>query len=163
MNVGYGIQGQSREYKPFIAHGVGEIHEFSAPNQWRYVPTDVNPADMGTRGLTVEEIESAGFWWNGLEFLKKSRQDWPECKFDKPASTEALELKGTKETGSKDATSYLIIEEGEETAIVEEVWRLDPSRYSKWYRAKTKGELETGLSLVRVTAWVHRFADNCRK
>ena len=51
--------------------------------------------------------------------------------------------KGTKETGSKDATSYLIIEEGEETAIVEEVWRLDPSRYSKWYRAKTKGELET--------------------
>ena len=43
------------------------------------------------------------------------------------------------------------------------VWRLDPSRYSKWYRAKTKGELETGLSLARVTAWVRRFTDNCRK
>ena len=93
MNVGYGIQGQSREYKPFIAHGVGEIHEFSAPNRWRYVPTDVNPATMGTRGLTVEEIASADFWWNGLEFLKKSRQDWPECKLHKPASTEDLELK----------------------------------------------------------------------
>ena len=48
MNVGYWIQGQSREYyksrsqpivgqsreyKPFIAHRVGEIHEFSAPDQ----------------------------------------------------------------------------------------------------------------------------------
>ena len=33
MNVGYWIQSQSKEYKPFIAHGVGEIHEFSAPNQ----------------------------------------------------------------------------------------------------------------------------------
>ena len=60
-----------------MAHGVGEIHEFSAPYQWRYVPTDLNPTDMGTRGLTVEEIASADLWWNGLEFLKKSRQDWP--------------------------------------------------------------------------------------
>ena len=42
MNVRYSIQGQSREYKLFIAHHVGEIQEFSAPNQWRYVPTDVN-------------------------------------------------------------------------------------------------------------------------
>ena len=43
VNVGNWIQGQSREYKPFIAHRVGEIHEFSAPNQWRYVPTAVKP------------------------------------------------------------------------------------------------------------------------
>ena len=40
---------------------------------------------------------------------------------------------------------------------------MDPSRYSKWYRVKTKGELEIGLSLVRVTAWVRRLTDNCRK
>ena len=40
----------------------------------------------------------------------------------KPISTENLELKGTKETGTKDATSYQIIEEGEETARVKEVW-----------------------------------------
>ena len=69
------IQVQSREYKLFIAHRVGEIHEFSAPNHWRYVPTDVNPADLGTRGLTVEELASGDLWWNGPEFLKKSRQD----------------------------------------------------------------------------------------
>ena len=79
MNVGYWIQGQSREYKPFIAHCVGEIHQFSAPNQWCYVPTAVNPADLGTRGLTVEELASADLWWTGPEFLKKSKQDWPEC------------------------------------------------------------------------------------
>ena len=156
MNVGYWIQGQSREYKPFIAYRVGEIHEFSASNQWRYVPTDVNPADLGTRGLTVDELASTDLWWNGPEFLKKSRQEWPECKFDKPMSRENLELKGTK-----DATSHQIIEEGEEMASVEEVWRLDPSRHSKWYRVKTKGELEIGLSLVHVTAWECRFIDNC--
>ena len=71
MNVRYWIQGQSRECKPFITHRVGEILEFSAPNQWRCVPTDVNPADLGTRGLTVEELASADLWWNGPKFLRK--------------------------------------------------------------------------------------------
>ena len=87
----------------------------------------INPADLGTRVLTVEELASADLWWNGPEFLKKSKQDWPECKFNKPTSTESLELKGKKETGAKNAISYQIIEQGEETASVEEVWRLDPS------------------------------------
>ena len=165
VNVGYRIQGQSREYKPFLAHRVGEIHEFSAPDQWRYVPTNVNPADHGTRGLTVEEFTRADLWWNGPEFLKKSKQDWPKCKFDKPTSEENLELEGTREIAAKEATSYQISEEGEETASddnasAEEVWRLDPSRYSKWYRVKTKGKLELELSLVRVTAWVRRFIGN---
>ena len=86
----------------------------------------------------MEELASADLWWNGPEFMKKSRQHWPECKFDKPTSTENLELKGTKESGTKDATSYQIIGEGEETASVKGVWQLDPSRYSKWYRVKTK-------------------------
>ena len=60
MNKGYWIQGQSREYKLFIAHRVGEIHEFSAPNQWRYVPTDVDPADLGTRDLHDSRRVSKG-------------------------------------------------------------------------------------------------------
>ena len=154
MNVGYWIQGQSREYyksrswpivgqsreyKPFIAHRVGEIHEFSAPNQCRYVP-----CYFGTRGLTVKELVQTDLRWNGLEFLKRSKQDWPECKFDKPTSTQNLQLTGAKETGTKEATTYQITKEGGETANVEDVWRLDPLRYSKWCRVKTKGELEIG-------------------
>ena len=73
------------------SHRVGEIHKFSAPNQWCYVPMDV-----GRRGLTVEELASADLWWNRPKLLKKSKQEWPECKFDKPTSTENLELKGAK-------------------------------------------------------------------
>ena len=129
------------------------IHTFSDASEDAY--TAIVPVDLGTRGLTVKELAHSELWWNGPEFLKRSKQDWPECKFDKPTSTKNLELKETKETGAQDATSYQqIIEEGEETASVEEVWRLDPLRYSKWYRVKTKGELEIGFSLVRVTAWV---------
>ena len=168
VNVGYWIRGQSREYKPFIAHRVGEIHECSVPSQWRYVPTNVNPADHGTRGLTVQELANTSQWWNGPEFLKRSEDKWPECKFDVPASEESLELKRGKEVSGKKTCSYETTKGGEEHADVnnareEGVWRLNPSRYSKWYRVKPKGELELGLSLVRVKAWVHRFTANCRR
>lgn len=40
---------------------------------------------------------------------------------------------------------------------------MNPAIYSKWYRVKPKGELELGLSLVRVRAWVDRFTANCTR
>ena len=47
-NVGFWIQGKSRNYKPFVAHRVSEIHDGFSPEQWRHVPTKVNPADLKT-------------------------------------------------------------------------------------------------------------------
>ena len=47
-NVGFWVQGPSRNFKPFVSHRVGEIHDESSPDQWRYVPTKLNPADQGT-------------------------------------------------------------------------------------------------------------------
>ena len=41
-------------------------------------------------------------------------------------------------------------------------WLLNPARFSKWYRVSSKGQLETGHSLVRVRNWVKRFIKNCR-
>ena len=32
MNIIYWIHGQSRNYKPFVSHRVGEIHEQSVPS-----------------------------------------------------------------------------------------------------------------------------------
>ena len=90
---------------------------------------------ISTDRLTVE-------WARISEEVKK--QDWPECKFDKPTSTQNLQLTGAKETGTKEATTYQITKEGGETANVEDVWRLYPLRYSKGCRVKTKGELEIG-------------------
>ena len=39
----------------------------------------------------------------------------------------------------------------------------DPLEYSKWYRTKSKGKLEIGMSLVRVTGWINRFLANVKK
>ena len=87
--------------------------------------TNVTAADLGTRDVTVKELAHAVLWWDGPEFVKTSKQDWLECKFDRPTSTKNLELKGAKETGPKKVTNYQITEEGGETVNVEEVWQLN--------------------------------------
>lgn len=51
MNVLHCIYGQNKNFKPFIAHRIGEIHQKSNPGDWRHVPTKLNPADLLTRGL----------------------------------------------------------------------------------------------------------------
>lgn len=77
-NVGYWIHSQSRNCKPFIAHRVGEIHEDSNPEEWRYVPGKLNPADHGTRRLTVEELIENECWWGGPMFLSQPKGNWLE-------------------------------------------------------------------------------------
>ena len=41
------ITNEKRRFKPFIADRVNEIQDASAPEQWRHVPTSLNPADEG--------------------------------------------------------------------------------------------------------------------
>ena len=65
VNVGFWVRGQSRNFKPFVSHRVGEIHDESSPDQWRYVPTKLNPTDLETRGAFVQELATDDCWWHG--------------------------------------------------------------------------------------------------
>ena len=71
VNVGFWIRGESREYKPFVVHRVGEIHEQSKPEQRRYVSGHEKPADLCTRGITARALAVSERWWNGPEFLRR--------------------------------------------------------------------------------------------
>ena len=171
MNVIYWIHGQSRNYKPFVSHRVGEIHQQSDPNQWHYVPTKQNPADFGTRGLTVSELADSEMWWNGPTFLAFPESDWPEPKSASPEEEALTEVKAERrpvlesqlpkpEEGSE--TQYSEKERSTFVTIEKKNWLLNPARFSKWYRVSSKGQLEIRHSLVRVRSWVKRFIKNGR-
>ena len=49
------IQNQ-KKLKSFVAHRVYEISRSSAFSDWRYDPSNLNPADHGTRGLKSRDI-----------------------------------------------------------------------------------------------------------
>ena len=56
-----------------------ELHDkFKVPIQFRYVPTDQNPADLLTRGLSFEMFkQKLDFWLYGPDWIRSSKVVWP--------------------------------------------------------------------------------------
>ena len=67
--LGY-IFNESKRFKVFVANRTEEIRKFTLPTQWKYIPTKCNPADLCSRGITVEELSNSDLWWSGPEFLR---------------------------------------------------------------------------------------------
>ena len=61
------------EYRQFVTNRVQKIQ--SHPNtQWRHVPSTKNPADLGSRGGSVTDVQ---LWWRGPERFA-DLTSWPE-------------------------------------------------------------------------------------
>ena len=46
MDVLYWIRGRGKQFRPFVSNRVGEIQRLTNPEQWQYVESKENPADM---------------------------------------------------------------------------------------------------------------------
>ena len=77
MNVLWWIRNPSRKFQVFVANGVGEIQTLTNPNQWRHIPSEENPADLVTRGVTLSKLVSLNYWWQGPSFLVQDDSMWP--------------------------------------------------------------------------------------
>ena len=82
-NVLWWIRGYSRALKLFVANRVGEIQMSSSPEQWRHIPTMLNPADYLTCGVKLVEILNLKSWWEGPEYLRKDESLWPKSIVEK--------------------------------------------------------------------------------
>ena len=60
--------------KTFVANKVGQISQKVPSNQWRYVATESNPADLASRGTSPQELLQALMW---PPWLKLSPEVWP--------------------------------------------------------------------------------------
>ena len=69
MNVLWCIRGTSRRFKPFVANRISEIQSITRPMMWKHVSTKINPADLVSRGTTVDVLASNDMWLNGPSFL----------------------------------------------------------------------------------------------
>ena len=82
MDVLYWIRGRGRHFRPFVANRIGEIQHQSSPEQWHYVESKENPADLHSRGLSARSLMENQLWWNGPQFLLKVENDWPRTKIE---------------------------------------------------------------------------------
>ena len=67
----------NKQLKPFVANRVNSIRELFPASIWHYCPTQENPADILTRGLTNQQMLSSSLWKNGPAWLMLSKEHWP--------------------------------------------------------------------------------------
>ena len=150
INVLWWVRGRSRSFKPFVANRVGEIQTATDPKQWRYVPTNKNPADLLTRGLKLSELTKNKNWRTGTDFLGHKESEWSVNKVVIEQGAAKVEVKKSN-SELPDHFNHLYDERAMITINQEDPsWRLNPKRFSSLKR------------FTRVHAWVRRFVDNCR-
>ncbi|XP_068707671.1 uncharacterized protein [Montipora foliosa] len=138
------IRQTSSTYKAFVGNRVSEIHTIMSSLEatlgagavsWRYVPTEANPADDITRGLSPTELGAGFRYISGPKFLYESAELWPENKVKAPCENDDIkEKKKERWAGASQQNKVLL------------GW--------KKYSSLTK--------VRRVTAYVMRFANNVR-
>ena len=158
-NVLWWIRGHSRVFKPFVANRIGEIQLVTDPDQWRYVPTELNPADYLTRGLKILELVDKESWWEGPNYLRDGEERWPKNKVNVVTDTESAirEVKRKYVKANqlpKTGTQVLMDIQGMTMVVLDKSngnlsWRLSPECFSSWKR------------YTRIYSWVMRFISNC--
>ncbi|XP_071581646.1 uncharacterized protein [Temnothorax nylanderi] len=119
-------------WKPFVANRVSEIHSTLPLATWRHVPTQLNPADCASRGISADELISHKLWWTGPPWLQGPREEWPLNKTLSHTDTNLEQRAAHVHTGQ-----------------TRDEWNL-LADVSSWPK------------LLRITAYIHRFLFNVR-
>nr|CAH8842548.1 unnamed protein product [Trichobilharzia regenti] len=64
------IRNTTSRFKTYIANRVGFTLDNTTRAQWRHVPTNMNSADLASRGIKMSEYERIHTWLDGPGFLK---------------------------------------------------------------------------------------------
>ena len=74
----YWIVNPGKQWKTFVSNRVSKIAKITEEHQinWKYCPSEMNIADLGTRGASLDKMER-GNWYEGLKWLL-NESDWPD-------------------------------------------------------------------------------------
>ncbi|KAG8173880.1 hypothetical protein JTE90_007419 [Oedothorax gibbosus] len=53
--------------KPFVSNRVSQIQQLTSDFEWRHIPSELNPADLISRGLEAPALSHCELWWKGPE------------------------------------------------------------------------------------------------
>ncbi len=71
------IRNETSRFKCFVANRVAEIRKASEITQWRYVNSSGNPADLTSRGISVDSFLKKQIRISGPSFLDRPKREWP--------------------------------------------------------------------------------------
>ena len=121
--LGY-INNDARRFHVFGGNRVQGIREQSSPNQWHYVETKSNPADIASRGAGAQELIDNPSWWNGPKFLWNPCKDWDSVNDNPSIPPDDPEVKKVSARATQ-------IQDPKLSSVLERL-----THFSSWYRAK---------------------------
>lgn len=71
------IQASPHKWVPYVGTRVAKIQSGTEQAEWRFVPSEHNPADLASRGLLPSQLATSELWFNGPSFLQKDPSHWP--------------------------------------------------------------------------------------
>ena len=136
--LGY-IVNEKKRFKVFVANRVESIRKSSDVSQWRFIDTKHNPADIASRGISLNEGKKSSVWFNGPKCLWSHKDAWPDdnalynVSEDDPEVTRTLKVNCTSISQKYNLPTTL------------------ENRYSDWMKMK------------RIVAIVQKFILKCKK
>lgn len=78
------LKSESCRYKVFVGTRVAEIQSLTDIDSWRYVDSANNPADVITRGQSLNDLVPPCRWISGPNFLHQPESYWPTLPAEEP-------------------------------------------------------------------------------
>nr|CAI5841723.1 unnamed protein product [Callosobruchus analis] len=74
----------------FVANRVSKIQSLTSNENWKYVASKSNPADIASRGTIPKGLLNNILWWKGPTFLYNHESEWPTTNFSVPVPNSDL-------------------------------------------------------------------------
>jgi len=132
---------------PYVNNRVKEINK-EPKLEIRYIPSKQNPADIPSRGATIDELPE--LWRNGPKFLTHEQNQWPR--------KETIEMDSATETENEiaDDTINLNVVTQEETLPVLDIC---PQKFHSLDRFLTCGALCIRFLAAKMPKFAQRFPE----
>lgn len=124
MNVICWIRSEVKSLKMYVANRVDSILLTTKVEDWNYVNTLENPADIASRGTTIPELRDSDLWWQGPDWLAKDESLWPKT------ALAALDEEGKKELKEADAEKEELNTDSFANIVVPPMFDFD--KFSAW-------------------------------
>ena len=86
------LDGNTRSHPVYVANRVKKTLELTSPSNWLHVPTEYNPADCASRGVSPTALYNLTLWWEGPPWLQEDPIPIPRQPPRKPLPDAGLPI-----------------------------------------------------------------------
>ena len=141
------LASESLKWSVFVAHRVSRVQSLTSDCVWDYVESEVNPADILSKGTLPKNFVDADIWFNGPDFLRSHNKSWSTSVNFKPDKSVNLERK-----------AQVFITQVQQTFLFSLVNEPMTGRLSTEFVS-----FQGFAKLIKMTALFLRFINNCRR